>query len=73
MNPLRPRQPQRFLEIGSSIRMREVRLISGLVLGAFLLTHFSNHALGLFSVEVMESARQWFNVVWRNPLGTALL
>jgi adenylate cyclase len=73
MNPLRPRQPQGLLEIGSSIRMREIRLVSGLVLGAFLLTHFSNHALGLFSVEVMEKARQWFNFVWRNPLGTALL
>ena len=40
---------------------------------AFLLTHFSNHALGLVSVEAMETARKWFNALWRNPLGTALL
>jgi hypothetical protein len=38
----------------SPIRLREVRLISGLVLGTFLLTHFSNHALGLVSIEAME-------------------
>jgi adenylate cyclase len=55
------------------IPLREIRLVSGLVLGAFLLTHFGNHALGLFSVEVMENARQIFNLVWRNPVGTTLL
>jgi adenylate cyclase len=55
------------------VHLREVRLVSGLVLGAFLLTHFGNHALGLVSVEAMERARQIFNLVWRNPLGTILL
>jgi adenylate cyclase len=56
-----------------SVRVREIRLASGLVLGAFLLTHFSNHAVGLISVGAMEQARQWFNLVWRNPIGTILL
>ncbi len=55
------------------VRWREVRLASGLVLAAFLLTHFSNHALGLISVEVMEEGRRWFNLLWRNPVGTTLL
>jgi len=55
------------------IRLREVRLASGLVLGAFLLTHFGNHALGLVSVEAMEAVRGAFNLLWRNPLGTILL
>jgi adenylate cyclase len=50
-----------------------VRLVSGLVLGTFLLTHFGNHALGLISVETMEEGRLWFNLLWRNPIGTALL
>ncbi|KLK93876.1 adenylate cyclase [Microvirga vignae] len=54
-------------------RWREVRLITGLVLGFFLLTHFGNHALGLISVEAMEKGRGWFNLLWRNPLGTVLL
>ncbi|MCG7392762.1 adenylate/guanylate cyclase domain-containing protein [Microvirga sp. ACRRW] len=54
-------------------RWREVRLVTGLVLGLFLLTHFSNHALGLISIEAMEKGRAWFNLLWRNPLGTFLL
>ncbi|EIM29230.1 adenylate/guanylate cyclase domain-containing protein [Microvirga lotononidis] len=56
-----------------AIRTREIRLVTGLVLGAFLLTHFSNHALGLVSVEAMEAGRVWFNGLWRNPVGTLLL
>ncbi|WP_262297283.1 adenylate/guanylate cyclase domain-containing protein [Microvirga sesbaniae] len=60
---------------GSEIHLqtREIRLFTGLVLGAFLLTHFSNHALGLVSVEAMEAGRAWFNRLWRNPAGTVLL
>jgi adenylate cyclase len=54
-------------------RWRELRLGTGLVLGVFLLTHFSNHALGLISVEAMEQGRGWFNLLWRNPLGGILL
>jgi adenylate cyclase len=56
-----------------TIRTREIRLGTGLVLGVFLLTHFSNHALGLISVEAMEGGRVWFNRLWRNPVGTCLL
>src|ERR671917_581410 len=55
------------------IRLREVRLASGLILGAFLLTHFGNHALGLISVDAMEDGRRYFNLLWRNPLGAILL
>ncbi|MBF9196579.1 adenylate/guanylate cyclase domain-containing protein [Microvirga terrestris] len=55
------------------IPWREIRLASGLVLAAFLLTHFSNHALGLVSIEAMEAGRAWFNSLWRNPVGTILL
>src|SRR5215218_4777209 len=57
----------------SPVRLREIRLVSGLVLGAFLLSHFSNHALGLVSVEAMEVGRHWFNAIWRHPGGTLLL
>jgi len=57
----------------SPVRVRELRLFSGLVLGAFIVTHFSNHALGLISVEAMERGRWWFSLLWRNPIGTALL
>lgn len=55
------------------IGLRELRLLTGLVLLAFLLTHFANHSLGLVSVDAMEIGRRWFNVLWRNPVGTFLL
>jgi adenylate cyclase len=58
---------------GAPIPWREIRLLSGLVLATFLLTHFSNHALGLVSIDAMEAGRAWFNRLWRNPVGTVLL
>src|SRR5438552_14764424 len=53
--------------------IRRIRLVSGLVLLTYLLTHFLNHALGLFSLDAMEDGLEWFLRLWRNPLGTAAL
>src|SRR5512136_2455181 len=56
----------------SAIAMR-VRLWSGLVLIAYLVTHLANQALGLISLETMETGRVWSVALWRNPVGTAAL
>lgn len=53
--------------------VRRIRLATGLVLLAYLVTHFLNHALGLISLEAMEAGRRWFLLLWRNPVGTVLL
>jgi len=53
--------------------IRPLRLWCGLILFAYLLTHFSNHALGLVSLRAMEAGRFWFLALWRNPLGETLL
>ena len=53
--------------------VRRLRLGSGLVLLAYLATHFANHALGLHSLDRMEDGREWFLLLWRNPVGTAAL
>jgi adenylate cyclase len=53
--------------------LRRLRLASGLVLLAYLTTHFANHALGLISLDRMEDGREWFLLLWRNPLGTTAL
>jgi adenylate cyclase len=53
--------------------IRRLRLASGLVLFAYLLTHFVNHTLGLVSLAALETGRGWFLALWRNPLGTLLL
>jgi len=57
----------------SALLIRQLRLGSGLVLLAYLATHFANHALGLISLDQMEEGREWFLLLWRNPLGTAAL
>jgi adenylate cyclase len=38
-----------------------------------LTTHLANHALGLVSFAALEAGRGWFLLLWRNPLGTAVL
>jgi len=53
--------------------IRPLRLGCGLVLYSYLVTHFTNHALGLISLEAMAAGREWFLALWRNPLGTVLL
>lgn len=53
--------------------VRRLRLATGLVLFAYLVTHFSNHTLGLYSLAAMEAGREWFLLLWRNPLGNVLL
>ena len=49
------------------------RLASGLVLFAFALTHFLNHALGHVSLHAMEAAQTVRVEVWRSWPGTLLL
>src|SRR2546422_3269808 len=59
---------------GSSVSwLRRARLWSGIVLVVYLTTHLANHALGLVSFAALEAGRGWFLLLWRNPLGTALL
>jgi adenylate cyclase len=48
--------------------LRQARIVSGLVLMAFALTHFLNHALGLVSMELMEAVRGAV-VFWHWPWG----
>ena len=38
--------------------VKQLRLWSGLILVTYLVTHFSNHALGLISVGGMRSVRR---------------
>ena len=53
--------------------LRRARLSSGLVLFAYLLTHLTNHALGLVSLETMDAGEVWFLRLWRSLPGTIAL
>jgi adenylate cyclase len=55
------------------MNLRRIRLITGLILLAYLATHLLNHGLGLISLDAMEWGRLWFLLLWRNPLGTLAL
>lgn len=53
--------------------LQRLRLVSGLVLFAFAATHFLNHALGLISVDLMQSMQEWRWTVTRSWPGTVIL
>ncbi len=55
------------------MNVRRTRLVTGLILLTYLSTHLLNHGLGLISLDAMEWGRQWFLLLWRNPLGTVAL
>lgn len=52
---------------------QRVRLISGLILFTFALTHFLNHAVGLISVQAMEDVQQVRLAVTRSLPGGIIL
>jgi adenylate cyclase len=45
------------------ISIRQVRIAAGLVMFAYIFSHFFNHALGNFSYELMEKWL-WFHIWW---------
>tara|TARA_R110002072_G_scaffold27401_26_gene89104 strand:- start:55 stop:1716 length:1662 start_codon:yes stop_codon:yes gene_type:complete len=52
---------------------RRIRLATGLILFVFVTGHLLNHAAGLHSLAAMEAGREWFTLIWRNPIGSFAL
>jgi len=52
---------------------RHLRLVTGLVIAAYISGHFLNHAFGIVSVEAMDALRRPLAAWWRSPPGTVLL
>lgn len=63
----------RFLESARGVGVRQVRLVSGLILFAYLLSHYLNHALGNISLAAMEYGLAFHMAFWLSPIGTLLL
>jgi len=57
----------------SAFQVRRLRLAAGLVLLAYVVLHFLDHALGLISLAAMEAGRWWFLALWRSGPGTVAL
>jgi adenylate cyclase len=53
--------------------VRRLRLGAAFVLLTYLVLHFTNHALGLVSLNAMETGRWWFLALWRSAPGTLAL
>ncbi|HEY9567628.1 MAG TPA: adenylate/guanylate cyclase domain-containing protein, partial [Thalassobaculum sp.] len=66
-----PRKPTRTLQFGAAVG--QVRLVSGLILFVYVLTHLLNHAAGIWSLAALEQLRTPFLAVWRNPVASVLL
>jgi adenylate cyclase len=62
-----------LLRFVRGIGVRQVRIICGLILFAYLFSHLTNHALGNVSYEAMEAWLQYHMWWWRSPLGAMLL
>ena len=52
---------------------RRLRITTGLILAIYIIIHLSNHALGLASLEAMESMRKFVTPFWRSPVGGLLI
>ena len=67
------RKPNTRMKPGLGNWRQRLRLWSGLVLFVFCLSHFSNHAMGIISVNAMETVSLGHYWIWRNPVGETLL
>lgn len=59
-------------QIVSETALRRARLLSGLVMLAFVFSHLLNHALALISLEAAEYGRGWFSLIWLNPVSSVV-
>lgn len=57
----------------SERRIRRARIGSGLIIFLFMVTHLTNHAFGLVSVNAADQARWWLLFGWHNPVGMVAL
>jgi len=55
------------------MNLRRLRLVSGLVLMAFVTMHMANLMLGMHSLAAMENWRPWLMGPWRSGIGLTLL
>ena len=52
---------------------RDLRLGAGVVLVVFVTTHLTNHALGIFGIEVLNTVQDWRWNMWHEQPGASLL
>jgi len=56
-----------FVKFIRSLSVRQIRLACGLVLYAYLISHFLNHALGNISMEALAAGIHYHTLFWQFP------
>src|SRR5512136_254648 len=67
------RMPPPLTRALRGIGVRQVRLVSGVILFVYLVSHFANHALGNISTDVMNTVLQYEIAFWRSWPVTVVL
>ncbi|WP_298244704.1 adenylate/guanylate cyclase domain-containing protein [uncultured Bradyrhizobium sp.] len=57
--------PAQMSELVRATSVRQVRLVCGLILFSYVISHFLNHALGNISVEAMEAGVYYHTLFWQ--------
>src|SRR5689334_3998530 len=55
----------RFSELARGTGLRQVRLVCGIILFSYLISHFLNHALGNISVDAMQAGIYYHMAFWQ--------
>jgi adenylate cyclase len=64
------RSPERLIR---AIGVRRLRLASGLVMFSYLVTHYTNHALGNISLSALAAGLEYHVWLWHSWIGTLAL
>lgn len=57
--------PAQMSELVRATSVRQVRLVCGVILFCYVISHFLNHALGNISVEAMEAGVYYHTLFWQ--------
>ena len=59
--------PEQIRTFARGIGVRQVRLVSGVILFCYLVSHFLNHALGNISMDALAAGIYWHMLFWQFP------
>jgi adenylate cyclase len=65
MDGMAPASSEQIRTLARGIGLRQIRLVSGMILFAYVLSHFLNHALGNISLEAMADGVRWHTGFWQ--------
>ena len=64
MNGMIPRDQVRIAKFVRGVSVRQVRMVCGLILYSYLISHFLNHALGNISLEALAWGMHYHLLFW---------